>query len=367
MLSRQTRIMAMITVLLMVFRSTSLFWSTDSPFTGCTAYADDVGILSESIPVKVLILPKFEIGEVEGDFPGEAQLFYEQYCAGCEEIDIPNTTPSSQFYFNRENSVGLLLTGCGKTAACLSLMSLLSWDAYDFSDVMIVSVGCSGGNTGLCTYGDVVLITAACDLMLGHHTDSGELTDPDNENTWFPDDSFSDYNCKYLNSELYEKAYQLIKDCPLRTTEKTQQVLAENFPDEEWANREPKVMRGTAVSSDSYWKGIEDHTNAVAAAAYYECPDEYAATEMEEIAVMTTSECFGLQDRVISLRVIVNLDTFLKGESPEQLWLKDENYSSKVTGENSETVDIFEPGMENLFDAGQIVIDAILAGELQAG
>lgn len=33
----------------------------------------------QKIPVKVLILPKFEVGELTGDFPGEAQLFYEEY------------------------------------------------------------------------------------------------------------------------------------------------------------------------------------------------------------------------------------------------------------------------------------------------
>jgi hypothetical protein len=58
------------------------------------------------------------------------------------------------------------------------------------------------------------------------------------------------------------------------------------------------------------------------------------------------------------------MDTFLKGENPERLWLTGTDYGSRVTEENSETVDIFKPGMENLFDVGQIVIDAILSGEL---
>ena len=57
-------------------------------------------------------------------------------------------------------------------------------------------------------------------------------------------------------------------------------------------------------------------------------------------------------------------ENFLKGEEPESLWLEETDYGSKVTEENSETVDIFGPGMENLFDTGKIVIDAILAGEL---
>ena len=32
--------------------------------------------------VQVLILPKFEIGAMAGDFPGEAQDFYEEYLVG---------------------------------------------------------------------------------------------------------------------------------------------------------------------------------------------------------------------------------------------------------------------------------------------
>ena len=59
----------------------------------------------------------------------------------------------------------------------------------------------------------------------------------------------------------------------------------------------------------------------------------------------------------------MNLDTFLKGERAKQLWLGKQYFESKVTENNSETLDIFEPGMQNLFDAGRIVIDVVLEGE----
>ena len=93
-------------------------------------------------------------------------------------------------------------------------------------------------------------------------------------------------------------------------------MLAENFPGEPWAERAPRVLKGTAVTADSYWKGWEDHNNASAAAEHYRCPDKYAVSEMEEIALMNAAACFGLQDRIVSIRVIVNLDTFLKGGKP---------------------------------------------------
>ena len=319
--------------------------------------------MPERTKVKVLIVPKFEIGEMSGDFPGEAQLFYERYCAGCEEVAIPNSTPTAHFYMNEDNGVGLLVTGSGKTAAGLSLSSLLAWDAYDFSDATIVSVGCGGANTGANVPGDVIVVTAACDAELGHRTDNSELENPDAPCTWFPDDSYDEYSFEPLNPELYEGAYQLVKDCPMRTTETVMRVLEENFPGEEWAARKPRVVKGTAVSGDCFWKGEVDHANAGFIADYYECPDKYAVTDMEEIAIMNAAECFGLEDRVVSLRVVVNLDTFLEGESPESLWL-DEGFNSAVTEDNGETLDIFEPGMENLFDAGQIVVDAILADQL---
>ena len=322
------------------------------------------GQKEEKTKVRVLIVPKFEIGEMSGDSAGEAQLFYEHYCEGCEEIKIPNSTPTSQFYFNKDNGVGLLVTGSGKAAACMSLMSLLSWEAYDFSDTRIVSVGCGGASTGSYIFGDVILVTAACDYELGHHTDSSELENPDASYTWFPLDTLKDYSIEPLNAELYDKVYPLISDCPLRTTDTTKRVLAANYPDEAWADREPVVAKGTAVTGDSYWKGSQHHKNAEYIAEYYGCPDKYAVTEMEEIGIMNAAECFGLKDQVISLRVIVNMDTFLKGEDPESLWLEETDYGSKVTEENSETVDIFGPGMETLFDTGKIVIDAILAGEL---
>ena len=319
---------------------------------------------ADKTAVKVLIVPKFEIGEISGDDPGEAQLFYEHYFEGCKEITIPNTTPTAQFYYNDENGAGLLVTGSGKTAASLSLMSLLSWEAYDFSDALIVSVGCGGANTGSNIFGDVVLVTSACDYELGHHTDSSELEDSDTGFTWFPLDSLRDYSIEPLNAELYDKVYSMIKDCPLQTTEATRRVLAENYPEEDWAARDPIVTKGTAVTGDSFWKGRADHEHAGFIAEYYACPDPYAVTEMEEIGIMNAAECFGLKDRVISLRVIVNMDTFLEGEGPEMLWLEGTTFSSQVTEENSETVDIFGPGMENLFDVGRIVIDAALAGEL---
>ncbi|MBR3212869.1 MAG: hypothetical protein IKF70_07200 [Firmicutes bacterium] len=314
--------------------------------------------------LRAIIVPKFEIGEMTGDFPGEAQLFYEEYCAGCEETEIPYLPETAHFYVNEQTGVGLLVTDSGKTAAGLSLMALLASERYDTSEAYIVSVGCAGGSEAYCMLGDVIVVTAFCDYDLGHHVDAHETKSSSNRIMWFPDDSFAQYNYKVLNQELCDRVYEMIRDCPLRTTDQAKAVMKENYQARDEEDLLPAVRKGTALSGDNYWKGIYGHVTAYFIVQYYGPPDPYAATEMEEIAIANTAECFGMLDRVISLRTIVNMDVFLDGETPESTWGEYDTFSEKVKEANSETLDIFEPAMHNLFDTGSIVIDAILNGEL---
>ena len=53
--------------------------------TVCTA---EKTMQSPSLLVKVLLLPKIEIGEMDGDLPGEAQCYYEQYLMDAGEYDM---------------------------------------------------------------------------------------------------------------------------------------------------------------------------------------------------------------------------------------------------------------------------------------
>ena len=72
---------------------------------------------------------------------------------------------------------------------------------------------------------------------------------------------------------------------------------------------------------------------------------------------------FGLLDRLIILRVSVNMDVFPTGVTPEMLW--DPAADDRLASDDSmESVDIFETAMQNCFAAGSVLIDAILEGRL---
>ena len=324
--------------------------------TAAFALAED----ASPIAIKALILPKFESGEMAGDFPGEAQYYYEGYCMGGEEYDIVGGFEGNKLYV--KDGIALYVTGMGKVNTAMSLQAILMDNRFDFSNAYIISTGCAGSAIEYGVMGDVFVITATVDFDLGHHADARDLT-TDLATTWFHDESYDDASAKLLDQELCEKVFNLVKDVQIETTEKTRAFMAATFDNADWAIRDPKVLRGTTVTGDNYWKGMHDHANALLMTETYGCPDPYALTEMEDHAMAVVLDRLGMLDRYIIIRDSVNTDVFMNGASPESLW--DPNFVDSLASETSvESADIFATAMKNNFTVGHVVIDAILNGEL---
>ncbi len=314
----------------------------------------------QPIEIKVLILPKFEAGEMAGDFPGEAQYYYEAYCVGGEEYDIVGGFEGSKLYV--KDGVALYVTGMGKVNTSMSLFAVLSDNRFDFSNTYVISTGCAGSSTEYGVMGDVFLITAAVDYDLGHHADIRDLSEGAST-TWFHDASYDSSSYKILNQDLMDKVWDLVKDVKIETTERTRNYMAAAFDNAEWATRDPQVMRGTTVTGDNYWKGEYDHANAVLMIETYGCPDPYALTEMEDVALAVVMDRMGMLDRFIIVRDSVNMDVFMNGASAESLW--DPNFEDSLASEESvESADIFATAMENNYKVGSVIVNAILDGTL---
>lgn len=321
--------------------------------SGCSVHPEN-----HKIPVKVLILPKFEVDEMTGDFSGEAQLFYEEYLAGGEVYELVGFTEANKLYY--KNGVAMCLLGQGKINAAINTSAVLSDERFDFSNAYILSIGCGGAATEYGIFGDVFVISEAVDCDLGYWADSRELGN-DSGKTWFHDESYDDIAVVRLDQSLTDHVFELLKDLQPETTDKTASFLQKQFPGEAWADRLPKVMRGTSLTSDRYWKGIYGHQDALLITETYNCSDPFAITEMEDIAVTRAVESFGMLDRLIILRVAVNMDVFPTGMTPEMLWGSDDHVASE---DSLESVDIFETAMRNCFEAGKVLIDAIIEGKL---
>ena len=327
----------------------------------------------EKIRIKVLLLPKFEIEEMAGDFPGEAQYYYENYLKDGETYELSGHASDEVLYV--KDGIALYMLGMGKVSAALGTMEVLSDERFDFSDAYIISTGCAGSAAGYTVMGDVIISTAAVDYDLGHHADIRDMQEgaeepeegEDPAATWFHDPDYDEAAVIRLDPDLMEKVYSLVRDVPLETTEKTREYMRAAFDGAAWAVRDPEVRRGTTVTGDNYWKGIYGHQNALLMMETYGCPDPFAVTEMEDVAIGAALRRMGLLDHYIIIRDSVNMDVFMNGATPESLWDPDfEEQKEYVPGGGVEKADIFKTAMKNNYAVGSVLIDAILSGELDA-
>lgn len=309
------------------------------------------------VPIDVLILAKFEVDALSGDSPGEAQYYYDAYLAGGDEYTL-----SDGRTLYAKDGVALAVTGMGKVNAALTTMSILTDERFDFSDAYVISTGCAGSAKETTVMGDVFVVSAAIDYDLGHHADIREMENAEDA-TWFHDQSFDKSAYVLLDPTLTSSVYELVKDIPLKTTERTRSYMSAAFDGAAWATRDPKVLRGTTVSGDNYWKGEFDHRNALAEVKTYQCPDPFVATEMEDVAIARTMERMGMLDHLIILRDSVNMDVFMCGNTPETLWAPERSGAIDVM-ESGEYADIFTTAMQNNFAVGSVVVDAIRNDEL---
>lgn len=312
------------------------------------------------IHIDVLILPKFEVVNMYGDFPGEAQYYYEAYLAGGEEYEITGGYEDHKLYV--KDGIALYVTGMGKVNSAISTMAVLSDDRFDFSEAYVISTGCGGTAMEYGVMGDVFVITSMIDFDLGHHADSRELADPSAQ-TWFRDEKYDDIAYISLNADLMDRVYDLVKDVRVETTDVTRDFMAAAFENADWAVRDPMVLRGSSATADNYWKGFYDHLKAMKMIESYGCPDPFAITEMEDIAIGSVMKRLDMLDRLIVIRDSVNMDVFMLGQTPESLWDPD-SIVSLASENNVEAADIFATARKNNFEVGSVIIQAILNGTL---
>ncbi len=76
---------------------------------------------TETLPIKVVVVTMFEVGEDTGDTPGELQNWVEKYSSA---RILPFPTGHRQLHYNPDRQVLVLMTGIGTARAASSVMAL---------------------------------------------------------------------------------------------------------------------------------------------------------------------------------------------------------------------------------------------------
>jgi purine nucleoside permease len=296
------------------------------------------GVVEKPV-VKVLVLDMFEVGANKGDFAGEFQNYYETYFDGAESYTL-NSMPLT-LYINEEGVAGCI-AGMGKAQASSTLTAILSDPRFDFSKTYILVSGCSGMPPSRGTLGDVVWADELVDFELGHAWTESDIASGTTA-TFLRSEGYDRPGYIQLNAGLAQWAYETTKDIVLLDDPKAAAYRAKYGEQE--ALETPAVRMGVSVTGDSYWHGEHSSLHADEVCEAYGA-GTYMVTQMEDSAFGVAALNYGLKDRLLVCRDVVNFDQPYEGQTV----LESLNASSGA----------FSIGMKNGFLVGSKVIDALI-------
>lgn len=285
-----------------------------------------------AIPVKVVVVSMFEVGEDTGDIPGEYQLWVER-----EHLDQIFPLPAG-YHHVRMNKDGVLgiLTGVATAKAAASVMALGLDPRFDLSKAYWVIAGIGGGDPADVSLGSAVWANHVIDGEIAYEIDAREI--PVDWTTGYvplrkgtpyeqPLKAQLDGEAYTLNQDLVDWAYQLTKSVPLADNDemRVSRMKYAGFP---YAEKPPFVTRGDIMSGSTFWHGKKMDERANEWTKYYTGGEgNFMVAAMEDSGTMQALTFLGQAGRVdlkrvLLLRTVSNYDREPPGETPAET-LKD--------------------------------------------
>lgn len=316
------------------------------------------------LPVKVVIVSLFEIGEDEGDTAGEFQLWKQRRDLN---VRIPFPQSFHDLYYNPETQVLGMVTGIGTMRSTSAVMALGLDQRFDLTQSYWLVAGIAGIDPEDASIGSVAWARYVVDGDLSHEIDPREIP-KDWKFGYFPRDTkgpndtttpvdASGGEMFALNPELVSWAYALTKDMKLPDSDAIRHER-ERFTQHPNARKPPFVLEGEQLAAMTFWHGTLMNDWANYWVDYWtEGKGEFVTSAMEDTGVMqamTYLENIGRadKDRVLVMRAGSNLTMPPPGEDA----------AGYLLGENEGYAGL-EAAVENLYAVGSKVIDAILADE----
>ncbi|MFT2090805.1 cupin domain-containing protein [Paraglaciecola sp. 2405UD69-4] len=217
------------------------------------------------IEIKVVVVSMFEIGEDQGDKPGEFQLWkLGQELNTC----LPFDTSFHEICINPETGVMGIVTGMGTARATAAIMALGLDSRFDLTHAYWLVAGIAGVDPADASIGSAVWATYLVDGDLAHEIDAREIpknwpsgyfplfaNDPVSSGATAQSGPLSTNGEVYkLNEPLVDWAFNLTKDIPLNDYSGMHEIRSQytNYPN---AQKPPFVLKGDQMAASTFWHG----------------------------------------------------------------------------------------------------------------
>jgi purine nucleoside permease len=330
-------------------------------FVACSVVAcatSSFAAKARPIPVKVVIVAMFEVGNDTGDQPGELQYWVER-----DHLDQTYPLPAG-YHAVRMNSDGemAVLTGQGTAHAAATIMALGMDPRFDLSHAYWLIAGIAGGSPARTSLGSAAWARWVVDTDLGYEIDPREMP-PDWPTGYIPLRKTRPFEQPAaplegqmfaLNPDLVNWAFNLTQNTPLADSDRLKEVRG-HF-DGATAQEPPRVMLGDEVSGSTYWHGkLSDAWAAEWMNYFTEGKGQFATTAMEDTGTLLSLRLLanaGRVDwnRILVLRTVSNFDQQPKGMSAA------ESLAQQRIGSYS----AYLPSLESAYTVGHAVVNELL-------
>lgn len=210
-------------------------------------------------PVKVVIVTMFEIGEDQGDAPGEFQFWKERRGL---DLRIPFPHSHHDLYYNPDSGVLGMVTGIGTAKAATATMALGLDQRFDLSRAYWLVAGIAGIDPEDASIGSAAWSAYLVDGDLGHEIDPREIPEDWDtgyfaRHTKFPFDPERPQPSGEMflaNVALRDWAYELTRDLTLPDSPELAAARAP-YVDHPNALKPPFVLKGGHIAAMTFWHG----------------------------------------------------------------------------------------------------------------
>ena len=312
------------------------------------------------LPIKVVVVTMFEIGEDTGDIPGEFQRWVER--GGFDrKIEFPLGLHN---IYHREDGVMVICTAGGVTNATATIMALGQDDRFDLSKAYWVVAGIAGADPEDCSLGSAAWAKWVVDGDLAYEIDGREIPEDweygfialgAHEPNSLEDGWTVETIAFELNAELVDWAYGLTKDMELPDHPEIAEFRAQFAEELPNAAKPPFVLIGDSLGSSTYWHGallndwandwMKLHTGGAANFVMSNMEDNGTVTALWRLSRTQLVD----PQRVLVLRTASNFSMPPPGKDAG--WSTTAPYPAKG-----------RPAGESAYLVGNTVVEALVAG-----